>query len=599
MYGALGAFLFMLFKTIIELFSNPDFETWFYIILTTAVVTFIVSGIDNIKTKYEIQKKQQKFTPPPVKPTVRKTIPVQNPKPKKKPYQPDDIYIPAHFTAKSANIPEKSITAKEAVNKGFSFQKKSKSVRITNYHGDAKKLTIPAYIDNLKVNEISKKTFCRNQTIRKLLIPSTIRKIGASAFSRSQIEICIFADGLEILPERAFSACRNLKKIHLPKTLHEIGESAFAGCRNLKYVHFPFVCWKIQNHAFAYSGLEGFSIEAPPQRVRNGNAFRFTPLEKNHELIIGNHVDFPQKSGKNYKGRYVLLVGQKVKEIAVPECDWLMFGKNAFNDSHSWISLFMHQAHGSINFDFAFDAVTHSIPLYFYFSSDYRWSLKLPYFVHAYRGTRNERKELPCHPERIGNENESIITLPVGSRLTWYDIQYMSWKTTIQSERKGILYRIEENAFHDRRLAVCILNLTFYATDKKIFSDNCYNLYKVIWYEDNQEIVKYIPCSDVIGAYAHSSLLQAFRQNPDKNHFFDSQVILDAMRKNTSGVHTRQRIFIAADALRSKKRKIDVNTDFFLHYLEKHKEQAELLFQEVSEDYPEYLEYFRDLPFVD
>ncbi len=530
------------------------------------------------------QKKQENFIPP---------------KPEKKPYQPPDVYIPVHFKAKSSDIPEKSITAKEAVNKGFSFQKKSKSVRITNYHGDAKKLTIPAYIDGKKVNEISRKAFCQNQTLRKLLIPSTVRKIGESAFSRSNLEICIFADGLEILPERAFSACQNLKKIRLPKTLQHIGDSAFAGCKNLKYIHFPLVCWNIQNHAFAYSGLEAFSIEAPQQRVLNGNAFRFTPLEKNHTLIIGNHVDFPQKSGKNYKGLYVLLVGQKSKEITVPECDWLMFGKNAFTDSHSWISVYMHRIQGNIHFDFAFDAITHSIPLYFYFSPNYQRSLMLPYFVHAYRGTRNERKEFPCHPERIGNENESVITLPVGSHLTWYDIQYMNWKTTIQSEQKGLLYRIKENAIRDRRLAVCVLDLVFCASNKKIFSDACYKLYKVVWHEDNQEIIKYIPCSDVIGAYAHSSLLQAFRQNPDKQHFFDSQVILDAMTKNTSGVHTRQRIFIAVDALRSKKRKIDVNTDFFLHYLEKRKEYAERIFTEVSEDYPEYLEFFRDLPFVD
>ncbi|MBE6876587.1 MAG: leucine-rich repeat domain-containing protein [Ruminococcus sp.] len=521
-------------------------------------------------------------------------------KPVKKPYQPDDIYIPRYFPIKNAKIPEKSITAKEAVNKGFSFQKKSKSVRITNYHGNAKKLTIPAYIDGKKVNEISRKAFCQNQTVRKLLIPSTIRKIGESAFSRSNLEICIFADGLETLPERTFSACRNLKKIRLPKTLQQIGESAFAGCRNLKYVHFPLVCWKIQNHAFVYSGLEGFSIEAPPQRVSNGEAFRFTPLEKNHMLIIGNHIDMPQQSGTNYTGRYVLLVGQKTKEFTIPESSWLMFGENSFNHSHDWFSVSFHQSKSIITFFRSFDAITHPISLYFHFlSENCRFEKPLPYFVHAYRGPRNERKKLPCHLERIGNENESVITLPDGNRLTWQEIQYMSWKTTIQSERKGLLYRIEENAFSDRRLAVCVLDLTFYVTDKKIFSDTCYKLYKVVWYEDNQEIVKYIPCSDVIGAYAHSSLLQAFRRNPDKEHFFDSQVILDAMKKNTSGVHTRQRIFIAVDALRSKKRKIDVNTDFFLHYLEKHKEQARRLFIEVSEDYPEYLEYFRSLPFVD
>ena len=574
-------------------------EYWdiFFIMIAVAIVVFTCVAIDR---KNAEKKRQQNFNPPPVKPTARKTTPVQNPKPKKKTYQPPDVYIPTHFTAKSADIPEKSITAKEAVSKGFSFRKKSKSVRITNYHGEAKKLTIPAYIDNLKVNEISEKAFYQNQSVRKLLIPSAVRKIGKSAFSRSQIEICIFADGLEILPERAFSACRNLKKIRLPKTLHEIGDSAFAGCKNLKYIHFPLSCWKFGKNAFSFSGLEAFSIEKSQQRVNNGEAFRFTPLEKNHTLIIGNHIDIPQQSGKNYKGLYVLLVGQKSKEITVPECSWLIFGKNAFYENHAWISLSMHQVKGSIAFFHSFDNIKRQILLYFYFPPKYQQPLILPYFVHAYHGTKNERKEIFCHIKQVGTAEEAVIIFPVGHSITWQNIGYnMSQKTTLQSERKGILYQIEAEAFRTRNLHELILALSFYASEQTIFGTVCYHLHKVVWYEDNQEIVKYIPCSDVIGVYAHSSLLQAFRQNPDKEHFFDSQVILDAMKKNTSGVHTRQRIFIALDALRSQKRKIDVNTDFFLYYLEKHKEQAERLFTEVSEDYPEYLESFRSLPFVD
>ncbi len=543
-----------------------------------------------------------KFQPIPYQQKKSETakIPILKQKPVKKIYQPDDVYLPEIRKMESAVIREIHLSSKEVVKQGFSFQKKSKSVRITNYHGDAKKLTIPAYIDNLKVNEISRKAFCQNQTLRKLLIPSTIRKIDESAFSRSQIAICIFADGLESLPERAFSACRNLKKIRLPKTLQQIGDSAFAGCKNLKYIHFPLSCWKFGKNAFSFSGLEAFSIEKSQQRVNNGEAFRFTPLEKNHTLIIGNHIDILQQSGKNYKGLYVLLVGQKSKEITVPECSWLIFGKNAFYENHAWISLSMHQVKGSIAFFHSFDNIKRQILLYFYFPPKYQQPLTLPYFVNAYHGTKNERKEIFCHIKQVGTAEEAVILFPVGHSITWQNIGYhMSQKTTLQSERKGILYQIEAEAFRTRNLHELILALSFYASEQTIFGTGCYHLHKVVWYEGNQEIVKYIPCSDVIGVYAHSSLLQAFRQNPDKEHFFDSQVILDAMTKNTSGVHTRQRIFIAVDALRSKKRKIDVNTDSFLHYLEKHKEQAQQLFTEVSEDYPEYLEYFKSLPFVD
>ena len=149
------------------------------------------------------------------------------------------VHMPDMTEFQSIEIPELRITAKQAVQQGFSFRKKSKSIRITNYHGSSENLVIPAFIDNLKVNEIGQNAFYQNQTVKKIKIPSTIRKIGKNAFRESKLQTCIFADGLQNIPEACFFGCQELSKIHFPKTLQYIGKSAMDYCKKLNYMQFP------------------------------------------------------------------------------------------------------------------------------------------------------------------------------------------------------------------------------------------------------------------------------------------------------------------------------------------------------------------------
>ena len=46
-------------------------------------------------------------------------------------------------------------------------------------------------------------------------------------------------EGIETLEEGAFFYNNQLKRVHIPSTLKEIGEEAFSNCRNLKSIVIP------------------------------------------------------------------------------------------------------------------------------------------------------------------------------------------------------------------------------------------------------------------------------------------------------------------------------------------------------------------------
>ena len=79
-------------------------------------------------------------------------------------------------------------------------------------------------------------------TVKKVIIPTTVRIIGEDAFRNSKsLEIVDIKEsvivtsnnGLQTIEAGAFSGCENLLNIIIPATVSKIEESAFAGCSSL------------------------------------------------------------------------------------------------------------------------------------------------------------------------------------------------------------------------------------------------------------------------------------------------------------------------------------------------------------------------------
>lgn len=81
-----------------------------------------------------------------------------------------------------------------------------------------KNIIVPEYINDKKWNilwhiiGIDDNAFEEDKTLESIVLPSSIKTIGA----------------------KAFCDCKNLKTINIPKKLERIGEAAFERCLNLK-----------------------------------------------------------------------------------------------------------------------------------------------------------------------------------------------------------------------------------------------------------------------------------------------------------------------------------------------------------------------------
>lgn len=87
-------------------------------------------------------------------------------------------------------------------------------------------------------NEIPKDAFSNKQTLRFIILPSDITKIGQNAFSNCQTLLYVnMPNTLTTLDNNAFQGCNSLADINLT-ALHSIGEGCFFACTSLSNIMF-------------------------------------------------------------------------------------------------------------------------------------------------------------------------------------------------------------------------------------------------------------------------------------------------------------------------------------------------------------------------
>lgn len=548
-------------------------------------------GVASARVLSDKLKKQEQIKSQKIDDVPQKQEKPQEIIPVKKDVLPKElVYMPDMTEFQSIEIPELHITAQQAVQQGFSFRKKSKSIRITNYHGTSENLLIPAFIDNLKVNEIGQKAFYQNQTVKKIQIPSSIKKLGKHAFRESQLQTCIFADGLQSIPEACFFGCQELSEIHLPRTLQHIGNSAMASCKKLNYIQFPPNLYKLEDYAFSHSGLNGFGYSNRYLLIRNGLAFQFTPLQNNYALILSRK--FPYHDN-NYEYISILLVGNKTRDFSFLKNKSISLLKNSILGSYPnrYHSLDLHKCRAvsmeKDSFWTRYDK--NGVPenhIHIILPQDI-FSYRLPAGVSGYNGTTEQPIE-KFHYQKI-NDNlitvRNTMTTGGGNYATYVGEICCSGYKTLKIE-KVFHHRIYENAI--RIFDIQEIELGEFLATGAIFSGLCTALHKISWLEQQEIITKYIPSAELVGEFIHEDLLKAFA--PVDNSFFNSKRIADIFLHHPV-IHTRHRVFIAIDMLRSTHRPCDSSTEIYQKYLKNHIRQAEKFCQNVQNNYPEYSEF--------
>lgn len=112
-------------------------------------------------------------------------------------------------------------------------------------------ITIPEVVDGKVVKGIYQELFMDNQSVERIVLPSTIERLGYRSFynCRNLSEINL-VEGITTIPNGAFANCVSLTNITFPTSLNEIREDAFKNTR-LTNVTFSGSFINIWSYAFS------------------------------------------------------------------------------------------------------------------------------------------------------------------------------------------------------------------------------------------------------------------------------------------------------------------------------------------------------------
>lgn len=80
------------------------------------------------------------------------------------------------------------------------------------------------------VERIARDAFVGAERLKKLVLPASLKEIGASAFVHTAIEEIDIPEGVTKLEAYTFQYCENLHKVTLPQSLTSIGHAALSHC---------------------------------------------------------------------------------------------------------------------------------------------------------------------------------------------------------------------------------------------------------------------------------------------------------------------------------------------------------------------------------
>ena len=188
-------------------------------------------------------------------------------------------------------------------------------VRISGYKQAETVVQIPESMDGHPVTTISDGAFKANTVIEQMILPSTIRVIGANAFKGCvKLERISNLTGVEELGYAAFEGCASLRELKLPETINFLGGNAFKGCATLQRVRLPKNLDKVTVSLF--DGCAALEEVVLPERITAiyDYAFRDCKLLASLELVDGLET-IGLGAFTNCKGISELILPEGVKEI--------------------------------------------------------------------------------------------------------------------------------------------------------------------------------------------------------------------------------------------------------------------------------------------
>lgn len=108
-------------------------------------------------------------------------------------------------------------------------------------------------------------------------IPSTVRKLGSSAFNdQKDMTSATLPEGLVSIGSYAFSGCSKLENLVIPSTVDSIGNHAFNGCSALQQINIPQGIKKLADAVLSGTGIKTLDI---PSSVNDIGMAAFSKCE--------------------------------------------------------------------------------------------------------------------------------------------------------------------------------------------------------------------------------------------------------------------------------------------------------------------------------
>ncbi len=478
------------------------------------------------------------------------------------------IYTPDIPIQRDLHISNIALTKHEAIAQGWHFRYKSRRrIRITRYSGSAESVVVPSSIDGCVVNELGRNAF-QQAKVRNVSIPCSIKKLSEKCFSCSLVENILIANGIGEIPDKAFCDCRQLRYIHLPRTIVRIGNEAFINCNSLWHIEIPVHCRSIGEKAFNSSGLRSFAIsrilpfEKGSVPYIEGQAFFNTPLFNKYDMVtlrvpfIYNCID-------------VLMIGnQKTITFSLKYPDTNVRFENRSIPTRTKLDLSRCKNIQISSNSFEEKGVYFSVDTHIKFCDD-----------------NTVRYDIPSY---AASENLDVYV-------------YNGSDVSIKPSELGEYIYVNRFSIKSRSLrAVHFANLRAVTDEQtEVFHPDCDSLHGVIWTENGKTYRKLIPPGQILqNQDVHEVLLEAFvlRGNTDSGNgvFFDRSVIDDLFRNYPNeripgGLCKRDRVLVAIDVLRSTPKPDEESTAMYRDYLEHNKHYARFFTEKLPPEWRQYI----------
>ena len=158
------------------------------------------------------------------------------------------------------------------------FSLEANNLEMIGYVGREKEIRIPRTFISLdgvgyEVREIGDHAFT-DSALEKVVLPDTITKIGASAFSSCHnLTSIVFPQDIKEIGDHAFSGCWSLTgDMILPDEL-KIGEGVFNGCKTIEHVVLPADLEKIE--AGMFNGCQRLQSVTLSENIKEIGAWAF------------------------------------------------------------------------------------------------------------------------------------------------------------------------------------------------------------------------------------------------------------------------------------------------------------------------------------